>query len=1154
MAKKKKPFKKINVPKYQGGGNIFGFDFGIEDMIKTLGGINAFNDLMQGTQNEQYQRTPDMFNPMNGFHGFNYQQGGNVNYGQEIVQDWNNVPNLKIVSIVDSSGRLIPTALENQRGERIDYQSYVNNQIPQGFQYAKGSTGLNPNVQSLTARDTRVTPMLPLKGFNVEPMDLDGNDLNSGPKPKKTKIKIPKEKGINDGKESDSPGLNPPDLNLPGTLFPRLSSKLQEKNSNKDKKKEPPKKETPMWDKVRWAIMESMGIPLPDIAEETTKYQYGGYTNGKLEIAELERQKALGYISSEEYRQRLANFERDSASGDQVKALTQVGTAKTKVGDLNQNKELNYFRQGLTSTRINKTTRKPIAPSEVTLDDSLSASKKLNAPQVAAHEFAHVAREGVGFLPAEEKFISDRIKKSGDSYQDSHKEYHADMYSVRTVGKEYGITDTDFGNTTPERLKKAIEEYDASGKYNFKMEAAKELYEKTAGETPEEKYKKMTEVWNTVAKSTSEKEDEENVAATDSTTPPTAKYGGYINTTGYTPGTSTFNNPFNIIPSGKITMGKTPFPVMGKSLETGETKIMKPGKNYNFKNTKHVLEIPQFQMGGQPTEEMTMFNNSGESDFDLSSYLPFILDDARNTLNAGNRPLIEIQAEKGEYIMSPMGDVVKVAAKKKHKNMDKDEVSDVTAEGNYVLSNDKKMAIKKKSSKMEDIKLGYSQVYYKEGELNKVPVKYTMADVEPNKVKYTPAQMAKKIADKFPVTDMEKDPFAKRAQVENKLSRIPYLNILRNLSERKKGNANPQKFKFGGNPMARYNQIANDSLSGFYYPQDPMMKFMKRQDNSLPHMQFQYQGGGEINYDDAEAKKFWDMLKPGRKREQWNSWIGQTQDFYQDFFLNTAIPNRGLQTGIQALTTMGMTPSRGDAEYLYGNQYFSRLNNQEDKVARDMEAERSYYESGLDRTNSSLRLASDPTKLSSMRADEVRNMNQAIAGLGRERRSYSDKYGSARLNATDMFAGRQNQQKAYLNDFRNSQIASMGQIGSSHVGDITALRGQNLAAQSQMQMLKQPGNAMSDTLGTFSDIANMAMAVVQTLSGTGFLSGKQPQTQQPNGTYSGYNPFPNGAPGFDYSQYTQMPRSINGFNTALQVSTTPQYNPMYDDKWYDPSR
>jgi hypothetical protein len=95
---------------------------------------------------------------------------------------------------------------------------------------------------------------------------------------------------------------------------------------------------------------------------------------------------------------------------------------------------------------------------------------------------------------------------------------------------------------------------------------------------------------------------------------------------------------------------------------------------------------------------------------------------------------------------------------------------------------------------------------------------------------------------------------------------------------------------------------------------------------------------------------------------------------------------------------------------------------------------------------------------------------------------------------------------------------------------------------------------MSDTLGTFSDIANMAMAVVQTLSGTGFLSGKQPQTQQPNGTYSGYNPFPNGAPGFDYSQYTQMPRSINGFNTALQVSTTPQYNPMYDDKWYDPSR
>jgi hypothetical protein len=41
---------------------------------------------------------------------------------------------------------------------------------------------------------------------------------------------------------------------------------------------------------------------------------------------------------------------------------------------------------------------------------------------------------------------------------------------------------------------------------------------------------------------------------------------------------------------------------MGQSLETGETKLMKPGKNYKFKNTKNVLEIPQglMSIGKEP--------------------------------------------------------------------------------------------------------------------------------------------------------------------------------------------------------------------------------------------------------------------------------------------------------------------------------------------------------------------------------------------------------------------------------------------------------------------------------------------------------------------------------------------------------------------------
>lgn len=48
-----------------------------------------------------------------------------------------------------------------------------------------------------------------------------------------------------------------------------------------------------------------------------------------------------------------------------------------------------------------------------------------------------------------------------------------------------------------------------------------------------------------------------------------------------------------IVPtSGHITMKNIDYPIFGKSLETGEIKLMQPNNNYFFKNTKNVLEIP----------------------------------------------------------------------------------------------------------------------------------------------------------------------------------------------------------------------------------------------------------------------------------------------------------------------------------------------------------------------------------------------------------------------------------------------------------------------------------------------------------------------------------------------------------------------------------
>ena len=58
-----------------------------------------------------------------------------------------------------------------------------------------------------------------------------------------------------------------------------------------------------------------------------------------------------------------------------------------------------------------------------------------------------------------------------------------------------------------------------------------------------------------------------------------------------------FDSGFNpvIVPSDKISMAGVPFNIEAISMETGERKLLKPEENFTFKNTKNVLEIPQFK-------------------------------------------------------------------------------------------------------------------------------------------------------------------------------------------------------------------------------------------------------------------------------------------------------------------------------------------------------------------------------------------------------------------------------------------------------------------------------------------------------------------------------------------------------------------------------
>jgi len=63
-----------------------------------------------------------------------------------------------------------------------------------------------------------------------------------------------------------------------------------------------------------------------------------------------------------------------------------------------------------------------------------------------------------------------------------------------------------------------------------------------------------------------------------------------LSTTGYKRNSPDKDRPYNVIPSGEITMKNVDFPVLGID-NKGNSKVMKPGKNYSYPGNT-VLEIP----------------------------------------------------------------------------------------------------------------------------------------------------------------------------------------------------------------------------------------------------------------------------------------------------------------------------------------------------------------------------------------------------------------------------------------------------------------------------------------------------------------------------------------------------------------------------------
>lgn len=306
--------------------------------------------------------------------------------------------------------------------------------------------------------------------------------------------------------------------------------------------------------------------------------------------------------------------------------------------------------------------------------------------------------------------------------------------------------------------------------------------------------------------------------------------GGQINQLqqilGYKDNSPFKNLPFQTINSNSITMDEVNQPLLAIA-DNGDVKLMPPNSGlHKFKGAKSVVEIPIVKNGSQITSPINLSKNinpfrlspinsfglggfiregvpsrpksevgfsrqpisgattkgpMGPKATDIPSYNGGVrkLMDLPENEYIPTENLIPVQAEKGEIIVLPTGDISKVMATKRHHQMDEDEVTDVAPEGAYILSSFGKVRINKDEAEqiitetgVKPYRVGGSQDSPTEKNLASMMIKKSMA----------PADVAKRVDRFFPVNSTS-NPFEFAANNENKIHRVPYLEGLIQLSE-----------------------------------------------------------------------------------------------------------------------------------------------------------------------------------------------------------------------------------------------------------------------------------------------------------------------------------------------------------------------------------
>lgn len=163
---------------------------------------------------------------------------------------------------------------------------------------------------------------------------------------------------------------------------------------------------------------------------------------------------------------------------------------------------------------------------------------------------------------------------------------------------------------------------------------------------------------------------------------------------------------------------------------------------------------------------------------------------------------MKLQSEVKEWVLTPEGELVQVAAKKPHSQMSDDKVTDDLPEGSYIFSNAPKMKLNKKD--FDDLIVATKSPEYKEGKKPDEVKEIKFSDEYFSKSKNTPAEIVKNIQKKHPLIlddDQKHNPFVQKANEFNRVERLKPLGTIMAVSEmiREPNEHEIPNFKNGGN-------------------------------------------------------------------------------------------------------------------------------------------------------------------------------------------------------------------------------------------------------------------------------------------------------------------------------------------------------------------